>query len=159
MSTGTLVTLAPGEISERGLLKKCELGNVLGLGTARVLVSRRTIPYSKILAVFDGSEGSRQLIELALKIAIHTGSSLHVLDISENEGDAPDLEHLKRLGQSRNVEVKELYVEGNPTLDLVALVTGGDYDLLAIRWSCQNVRRDILRRVIGDSKLSVLLVG
>jgi|GEM_PF-2143074 len=158
MSKGTLVAVAPGEITERGLFRKCELGKILGLETARVLLCRRRIPYSKILAVFDGTEGSMDLIELALKVAIHTGSSLHVLDISESEGPVPDLEHLKRLGRDRNVEVKDLFVEGNPTLDLVALVTGGGYDLLAIRWSCQNVRRDILRKVVSDSKLSVLLV-
>jgi len=158
MTKGTVVALAPGEVVERGLFRKCELGKLLGLETARVLICRRRIPYTKILAVFDGSEESMDLTELALKIAIHTGSSLHVLDISEMEGAVPDLEHLKRLGKSRNVEVKELYVEGNPTLDLVALVTGGGYDLLAIRWSCQNVRRDILRKVVKDSQLSVLLV-
>jgi len=157
MSKGTLVALAPGKITDRGLFKKCELEKILGLETARVLLCRRRIPYSKILAVFDGTEGSMDLIELALKVAIHTGSSLYVLDISESEGAAPDLEHLKKLGRKRNVEVKDLFVEGNPTLDLVALVTGGEYDLLAIRWSCQNVRRDILRKVVSDSKLSVLL--
>jgi len=158
MGKGTLVALAPGEITEQGLFKKCELGRMLGLETARVLLCRRKIPYSRILAVCDGTDGSMDLIELALKVAIHTGSSLHVLDISESEGAMPDLENLKRLGRNRNVEVKDLHVEGNPTLDLVALVTGGGYDLLAIRWTCQNVRRDILRKVVSDSKLSVLLV-
>ncbi len=158
MSKGTVLAVGPGEITDRRMFRECKLSNILGLDTAQVLLCRRKIPYNTILAVFDGSERSMDIVELALKIAIHTGSSLHVLDISEMEGSVPDLEHLKRLGRSRNVEVKELYIEGNPTLDLVALVTGGKYDLLAIRWTCQNVRRDILRRVISDSALSVLLV-
>ena len=98
------------------------------------------------------------LAEVALKIALHTGSSLHVLDISEQEGSILDLDHLKRLGRSRDIEVKQLSVEGNSTLDLVALVTGGGYSMLVIRWSCSNVRKDILRKVISDSALSVLLV-
>ena len=159
LSRGTLVTMAPGEVTERSMFKQCELGKLLGMESARVLLCRRKIPYQNILAVFDGSNASMDLAELALKIAIHTGASLHVLDISEQEGCVPDMEHLKRLGRSRDVEVRELFVEGNPTLDLVALVTRGGYDLLAIRWSCQNVRRDILRKVVSDSQLSVLMVG
>jgi Trk K+ transport system NAD-binding subunit len=158
MREDTLVTVGPGEITERRMFKECELGRILGLETAHVMICRRKIPYDKILAVFDGSDRSMELADMALKIAIHTGSSLHVLDISEMEGPDLDMEHLRRLGQRRSVEVKELSIEGNPTLDLVALVTGGGYSLLVMRWTCQNVRRDILRKVVSDSSLSVLLV-
>ena len=158
MDKGTLVAMAPGQVTEKSMFGECELGRLFGMETTKVLLCRRKIPYTRILSVYDGSEGSMDLIELALRVAIHTGSELHVLDISENEGMAADMDHIKRLGKSRDVEVRELFVEGNPTLDLVALVTGGGYDLMAIRWSCQNVRRDILRKVVSDSQLSVLLV-
>ncbi|MCG7844825.1 MAG: NAD-binding protein [Methanomassiliicoccales archaeon] len=153
-----LVTVGPGEFTKKRLLRKCELTGTLERNKVPLLICRRKIPYNRILTVYDGSEVSMDLAELALKIAIHTGSTLHVLDISELEGALPDLEHLKRLGRSRNIEVKELFIEGNPTLDLVALVTSGKYNLLTIRWSCLNVRKDILRRVVSDSELSVLLV-
>lgn len=158
MDKGTLVAMSPDRVTEKSMFRECELGRLLGMETTKVLLCRRKIPYTRILSVYDGSEGSGDLIELALRVAIHTGSELHVLDISENEGAAVDMDRIKRLGKSRGVEVRELFVEGNPTLDLVALVTGGAYDLMAIRWSCQNVRRDILRRVVSDSHLSVLLV-
>lgn len=155
----TVVLLAPGEVTQRSLFRQCELSRLLGMEGAKILLSRRKIPYVKILAVYDGSEVSKDLAELALRVAIHTGSTLSIFNISEMEASVPDLEHLMRLGKSRGVDVEELFVEGNPTLDLVALVTRGDYDLLAIRWSCQNVRRDILRKVVEDSQLSVLLMA
>ncbi|HUT27607.1 MAG TPA: NAD-binding protein [Methanomassiliicoccales archaeon] len=158
MQKNSLVAVGPGEITNKRSFKQCDLMKMLERDKVPVLICRRKIPYTKILAVYDGSEDSMDLAEAVLKIALHTGSSLHILDISEQEGNILDLEHLKRLGRSRDIEVKQLSIEGNPTLDLVALVTGGGYSMLAIRWSCSNVRKDILRKVIADSALSVLLV-
>jgi len=95
-----------------------------------------------------------------MDLALVYGSRITALLPESAAGDEAYrlLRHLKRTGKIYGVDVTELRVRGNPTLEFILEVKSGAYDLIVLDWQGRSVKRDILRRVIEYGPRSTLVL-
>lgn len=65
--------------------------------------------------------------------------------------------HMMRVGKVYGLEVTTEKVEGNPTIELVSEISSGDYDLVVANWNSPILRKDITKRMLFESPMSVLV--
>jgi hypothetical protein len=68
------------------------------------------------------------------------------------------MRHIRRTGEMYGLEIVEDEVEGNPTLEFVSLVKGGQNDLTLVNRACKTVKKDIIRRVYMEAPKSVMII-
>ncbi len=123
--------------------------------------------YKKILAAYDGSDGSKAALDRAFTVAKEYGASItmvwvrgplphHASSIGEvdDEKEAAD-EYFNKLKQqaeqsaaSRNISIASAYLHGNAAREIVSYAETKAFDLIVIG---QVGHSDFLGRVLGPT--------
>lgn len=144
----------------RRVLRRRPLDRFLHRLDHPLLVARHPKRYKEILLVIDNTHRASMTVHHTMDLALVYGSRITALLPESAAGDEAYrlLRHLKRTGKIYGVDVKELRVRGNPTLEFILEVKSGAYDLIVLDWQGRSVKRDILRRVIEHGPRSTLVL-
>ncbi len=125
-----------------------------------LLVPRRAEPYRSVLCFLEPGARSMSVANLALRIAVAFGAELVVTTtVGEDDVEASRLlRHIGRTGEMYGLRTTVRPVEGNASLEFLALVRGGGMDLVLVDRASRAVPWDILTRVYCHADCSVLVV-
>lgn len=144
----------------RRILRRRPLDRFLHRLDHPLLVARNPKRYKEILLVIDNTHRASMTVHHTMDLALVYGSRITALLPESAAGDEAYrlLRHLKQTGKIYGVDVTELRVRGNPTLEFILEVKSGAYDLIVLDWQGRSVKRDILRRVIEYGPRSTLVL-
>jgi Trk K+ transport system NAD-binding subunit len=141
------------------LFKHSTVAELIRVTHLPILVARNFRPYSNILILIDGSPHSDMVLSYVIKIARLFGSNIHAITLKEyDEKIEKIILFLKRAGKIYGVKVNVHKIEGNPTLSMIKRVKSGKFDLIAIKWDCVTIKKDIVRRIVNEAPKSVLVI-
>jgi Trk K+ transport system NAD-binding subunit len=143
----------------KGFLAKRRVKDLISSTPQPIIISRGTYPYRRILALVDMSWRDGKLAETTGKLAIACKADLDLLREADSIEAGEEVRHIKRLARSFGVQVRDVAIEGNPTVELVSMIRSGRYDLAALEWGCRLLKKDIIRRVVFESPISILVKG
>ncbi len=166
-----LVVLRPLEKSFFRVLTSSEMMELAHALPCPMLVSRRSMPYKRILVPFTKAPRSEMALETAIDAAEELDASVDAAVVLEpdfihnSNGKEKDplgerFKRVRELSHLRKVSIGEVSREGNPVRELTALA--GEYDLMVVGSSSDE--KDLFSPNIGEllterTPCSVLVVA
>lgn len=166
-----LVVSRPLEKSFFSALTSSEMMELAHSLPCPMLVSRRSMPYKRIIVPFAGAPRSELALETAIDLTEELDAEIDAAVVREPDfihngnGDDPDplnerFKRVRELSHIRKISIGEVVREGNPVRELTALAK--DYDLMVVGSSSDE--KDLFSPNIGEllterTSCSVLVVA
>ena len=138
--------------------------------------------YRNIVIATDGSENTRRAISYGIKFAKFSGATVHALhvidtsslsqswtvgwetmyEIQKSEGQKA-ISKVKEYGEASEVDVKEVFLEGHPSSEIIDYAENNDIDLIVMgTLGKTGLNRFLLgsvaEKIVRNSKVPVLVV-
>lgn len=157
LETDCLVMKSLLEFKERKSFRKWKLRRFLEDANYSILLSKKKQPYFSMLALMDGCENAKEMIEGAFKLCFLSRSAITVLRYLEDASLNGKENNLRNIAKLYGVRALDVPVEGNIAVEFVSNIRSGSTDLAFMNWDSNSLRDDIVGRIIVEGPVSLLI--